>query len=50
MQMESRMGKTQFEVDEEGYLVITFPVGTVTDATNGGQEFRIQRVATGQKG
>lgn len=42
--------ETQFEVDEEGCLVITFPAGTVTDEANGVQEFRIQRVATGQKG
>ena len=40
--------ETQFEVDEEGCLVITFPAGTVTDEANGVQEFRIQRVATGQ--
>lgn len=42
--------ETQFEVDEEGCLVITFPAGTVTDEANGVQEFRIQRVATEQKG
>lgn len=41
--------ETPFEVDEEGCLVITFPAGTVTDAANGVQEFRIQRVDTGQK-
>lgn len=33
--------ENQFEVDEEGCLVITFPAGTVTDAANGVQEFRI---------
>lgn len=36
--------ETQFEVDAEGYLVITFPAGTVTDADNGIQSFRIQKV------
>ena len=35
---------TQFEVDAEGYLVITFPEGTVTDAANGVHTFRIQKV------
>ena len=42
--------ETQFKVDEEGCLVISFPAGTVTDAANGVQKFRIQKVATGQKG
>lgn len=42
--------ETQFEVDEEGCLVITLPAGTVTDAANGAQEFRIQKVTTEQKG
>lgn len=36
--------ETQFEVDAEGYLVIIFPAGTVTDAANGIQYFRIQKV------
>lgn len=36
--------ETQFEVDADGYLVITFPAGTVTDAANGIQTFRIQKV------
>lgn len=36
--------ETLFEVDAEGYLVITFPAGTVTDAANGIQSFRIQKV------
>ena len=42
--------ETQFKVDEEGCLVISFPAGTVTDAANGVQQFRIQKVAIGQKG
>ena len=42
--------ETQFKVDEEGCLVISFPAGTVTDAANGVQQFRIQKVATGWKG
>ena len=36
---------TLFEVDAEGYLVITFPAGTVTDAANGIQVFHIQKVS-----
>ena len=42
--------ETQFKVDEEGCLVISFPAGTVTDAANGVQQFRIQKVAAGRKG
>ena len=42
--------ETQFKVDEQGCLVILFPAGAVTDAANGVQKFRIQKVATGQKG
>ncbi len=32
---------TSFYVDEDGNIVIQFPAGTVTDAANGEQSFRI---------
>ena len=35
---------TEFEVDEEGNPVIFFPTGTVTDASNGEQSFRIPKL------
>ncbi len=35
---------TKFEVDEEGDPVIYFPAGTVTDAANGEQSFRIPKL------
>lgn len=35
---------TEFEVDEEGNPVILFPAGTVTDASNGEQSFRIPKL------
>lgn len=35
---------TKFEVDEEGNPVIYFPAGTVTDAANGEQSFRIPKL------
>ena len=35
---------TEFEVDEEGNPVILFPAGTVTDAANGEQSFRIPKL------
>ena len=34
---------TAFTVDEDGSIVITFPAGTVTDAANGEQTFRLPR-------
>ena len=34
---------TDFTVDEEGYIVILFPAGSVTDEANGEQSFRIPR-------
>lgn len=33
--------QTQFELDEDGYLVILFPAGTVTDLAHGEQRFRV---------
>ena len=36
---------TQFEVDELGYLVVSFPAGVVADSGHGEQRFRIARVA-----
>ena len=33
--------QTQFELDEDGYLVIVFPAGTVADPLYGEQRFRI---------
>ena len=33
--------QTQFELGEDGYLVILFPAGTVTDPTHGEQRFRV---------
>ena len=35
---------TEFTVDEEGNPVILFPAGTVTDADNGEQSFRIPKL------
>ena len=34
---------TAFYVDKDGNIVIQFPAGTVTDAANGEQSFRIPR-------
>ena len=34
---------TAFYVDKDGNIVIQFPAGTVTDAANGDQSFRIPR-------
>ena len=36
--------ETQFEVDDEGYLTIIFPAGTVTELAHGEQRFRIIRI------
>lgn len=36
--------ETEFEVDDEGYLVILLPAGAVTSADNGAQRFRIYQV------
>lgn len=33
--------KTQFELDDEGYLTILFPAGAVTAAEHGEQHFRV---------
>lgn len=35
--------ETLYEVDAEGYLVVSFPAGKVTEEANGVQQFRIQR-------
>lgn len=37
-------GTTAFEVDGEGYLVIRFPSGSVTDEVHGEQTFRVLNV------
>lgn len=36
---------TPFEVDAQGYLVVSFPAGAVAEAAQGEQRFRILRVA-----
>lgn len=45
-----QIGKdTAFEIDQEGYLVIIFPAGTVADAGHGEQRFRVTRVIPSQE-
>ena len=41
--------ETEFEVDDEGYLVILLPAGAVTSADNGAQRFRVYQVDTNVK-
>ena len=42
--------QTQFELDEDGYLVILFPAGTVTDPAHGEQRFRVLEITpTGER-
>ena len=34
---------TAFTLDEDGSIVISFPAGSITDAANGEQSFRLPR-------
>ena len=40
---------TKFEVDQDGYLEIIFPAGTVTDENHGEQRFRVARIAVSRE-